>query len=347
MRRWTLVVGAVLACRSTPTTTGPDGADASDAAARPSAAEPPAALAPDEATPNPWQADVGGSSQALAEFVDEPPPHLTPPEGWPAALPWVSDADLSYAQVDASEAGDVRVVWAAPSTRIGEVGARLHEGLRRAGYEASKACALEASGRCELRLGDRLVLMSASVPHPASTSVNFTLHLLPDGHQPRERLPGRCVVPPQRTGMVIVSASGIDQEGEYRQTESHWSMDTSPGPDLDGDGQPELYVPRPSKQPCPWDVPHDVYVMRGACGHRVGTIVGLVDGETEIAPFVKGLRTVLTTAEWSAFDGNFGVPNQHTRTRRYEFDGKTLRVRADEEIEGKCHHCGVEHCTVP
>ncbi|MCX4244025.1 hypothetical protein [Paraliomyxa miuraensis] len=332
MRRWLLVAGVLLACRAEPTTTPDPGPEPAAApVARPSPAIEP------EPEPEP-------SSELLEELVEAPPPYTNPAEGWPAELPWVSDADLSYAEVQVSQAGDVRVRWSAPTARLQEVGTRLQQGLVQAGYTASEPCELRPGEGCRLRLGDRLVVLSAGITYPGSETINVTLQLLPAGHRPLARLPGRCVVPPSRKDTVIVSASGIDQEGEARYAESRWSVDTAPGPDLDGDGVPEVYVPRESKEPCPWNVPHDVYVMRGSCGHRVGTIVGPVDDETNVAPFVKGLRAIHTSAEWAAFDGDFGVPNHHTRTRRYEFDGSKLRKRAEDEREGKCHHCGVEHC---
>lgn len=335
MRRWSLVAGMLLACRPAPSG-GPAPEPAAPQIARPS---PPAEAPEPEAPPS-----EAPPSEAAAELLRLPPPYQTPAEGWPVELPWVSDPDLGDVDVETSEAGDVRVRWSTPSARLEDVTKRLQSGLAKVGYTSPEPCVLHAGDACRLSLGDRLAILAAGVSYPGSESTTVSLHLLPAGHRPLERLPGRCVVPPSRERMVIVSAAGFDQEGEYRHGESRWSVSTSPGPDLDGDGVPEIYVPRASKESCPWSVPHDVYVMRGSCGHRVGTIVGLVDEQTSLAPFVKGLRTIHTTAEWSAHDGDFAVPNHHTRSRRYEFNGSKLRKESDEEQAGKCHHCGVEHC---
>jgi hypothetical protein len=274
------------------------------------------------------------------------PPEPEPPEGWPPALPWVTDAALTYAHVDVSAAGDVRVWWSAPSADLDAIRTRLLAALVEAAYELPAPCE-PASASCSLRRPDRLAALTTSVPYPEADTATVQLHLLPAGHRPRTRLPGECVEPPTRERTIVVSASGFDQDGEFRQARSEWSVRTGPGTDLDGDGVPEVYVPHTSKGRCPWDVPHDVYVMRGRCGHRVGTIVGLPDEQTSTARFVAGLRTITTTAEWAAYDGDFPEPNHHTRTRRYELRGDRLRKLADDEREGICHHCGAVSCRVP
>lgn len=297
------------------------------------------------AEPEPEPEPTATATPAVAdELLAELPPHVIPPEGWPAELPWVSDAELTYPQAETSPAGDVRARWSAPRARLGDVSIRLFRRLAAAGYTATVPCTLGEGSSCALRREDRRATLSAGVSYPGGEHVNLTLHLLPANHHPIAKLPGKCVPPPVHARAVLVSAAGFDQEGNYRQAETRYAVETFFGPDLDGDGAPEVYVPHPSKGRCPWEVPHDVYVTRDGCGHRVGTIVGPITDETPIAPFVKGLRTITTEAVWAEHDGDFPEPNHHTRTRRYAFDGRRLALRADDDREGKCHHCGAVHC---
>ncbi|MCA9708404.1 MAG: hypothetical protein KDK70_21320, partial [Myxococcales bacterium] len=244
-------------------------------------------------------------------------------------------------------AGDVRVRWSPRLLDMGEAWPLLLAALEQAGYERidpADPCTFDESAACMLRRDDRRVHLDAWPSYPGSEYARVELHLLPAGHQPLSRLPGKCVTPPQRARPLRVHSMGIDQDGEMHQGETRWGLRTDPGPDLDGDGVPEIYVPHPTRGHCPWDVPHDVYVMRGACGHHVGTITGTIDDQTALAPFAHGLREVETTAEWAAHDGDGPVPQHHTRTRRYRFDGARLRKVDDQESVGVCHHCGVAHC---
>lgn len=268
----------------------------------------------------------------------------TKPDDWLAQAPWIADPALEHPEAQASEAGDVRVRWWVLTAELEALGPRLVTALAELGHVASGPCDLRGGGPCRFRSDDRLAVLSTHTSYAGAERAAVTLHLLPAGHRPLARLPGPCVVPPTREGTILVSASGFDQQGEFRQGQLEWALRTHAGPDLDGDGEPERYVPHAAKGRCPWDVPHDVYVMRGDCGHRVGTIVGPVAEETSLARFVGGLRVITTVAEHSAYDGDFPEPNHHTRTRRYELRGGKLREVADEHRAGKCHHCAVEHC---
>jgi hypothetical protein len=177
-------------------------------------------------------------------------------------------------------------------------------------------------------------------------SVGASVQWLPPGHVPLARLPGPCVTPPERTREFEVHTGGIDQQGEFRQANSRWSLSTRPSIDLDGDGRADVLVPDAKRGDCPWEVPYDVYVMRGRCGHKLGTIVGGIDPVSFTSRFRNGLREVFTSADWASH-GDALIPEHHTRERRYVFTGRTLRQVQDITRSGRCHHCGVSSCSEP
>ena len=104
----------------------------------------------------------------------------------------------------------------------------------------------------------------------------------------------------------------------------------------------EVLVPRKgSPSACSEDVEYDVYVMRGACGHRVGSIVGEVF-DMETARFHHGLRELASTRR--AGRGKQRVSWIHEE-RTYRFDGKRLRESV-EKTEETCHHCRRLSCHI-
>lgn len=256
----------------------------------------------------------------------------------------MTDPALDREYLTVSKAGDVHVGWPGSHEAFDDVRRRLFGALVDEGYTPQGSCVLDQGVSCVLHRDDRLATITADTPYAGADYIWIELHVRPVGHRPRSRWPGPCVVPPSRARPTIVDSSGIDPSGHARRSVETDPVQTRVGVDLDGDGVGEVFVPRPNKGRCPWEIPHDVYVMRGSCGHRVGTIVGEIDRDTALAPFVHGLRTVTTTASWSRFERGRSAPVSHRRTRRYVFDGKTLRKRRDRDETMKCHHCGIERC---
>ncbi len=333
--------------------------------------------------------DPPPSSAAAPAPSEEPPPkpdaplpapEEARPEAWPEPLPWAKSPYPERTQVVASEAGDLSLEMTLTMAPVIEVARPWLEGLRAQGFVEARPCTIDeaaATLSCAYRQsrdpdGERLALLDLDPGSggPTSATIELSLHLLPPGHRPRQDLPGRCVPPPARERRVKVDSSGIDQSGEHHRSSRDWHLSTYPTFDLDGDGVQDVLVPATKAGACPWDIPMDVYIMRGACGHRVGTVVGRLRGETATAPFVRGLREIRTRAEWADFDmapsgaddpppaggdsdsdsddakrrRHSFIPSHHTRERLYRFDGKTLRVISDHDSVGTCHHCATSSC---
>ncbi|MEZ4384549.1 MAG: hypothetical protein R3A79_24690 [Nannocystaceae bacterium] len=315
---------------------------------------------------------------------DEAPPVEAPaqaassrPKDWPAPLPWADAVALPYADYvkpEASAAGDDRVHLTLAAAPLGELVAPWREAFAAAGFAEVDPCALDeaaATFACTYRSADRLATLDLAPSNGSSEYTNLAMHLLPPGHAPLTELPGRCVKPPEHARQVVVRASGIGHDGESYHGATRWSVGTHVTIDLDGDGQGEVLAPHRRSRACPWETPHDLYIMRGECGHKVGTITGFITHATAIAPFKAGLRELTTESTWADYsatptgaddearrrelaaeradkDGRPRidlVPTHHTRTRSYHFDGAALRRDSDHDAVGRCHHCATSHCS--
>lgn len=272
----------------------------------------------------------------------EAPPAFERPAQWPAEVLYPRGYDPGLALLVVGDHGDLVIRHGVQGSTVAAVAARWTETLTAGGYTPREPCSQEAEYGCVWIGQGRIVAASTAVGWQGV--IQTVVHWLPVGHTAAVKLPGACVAPPRRVRKISVQSSAVDQDGEYHEGNSAWVIDTSAGADLDGDGRPELYVPHARTGACPWDIPHDVYVMRGECGHLVGTIVGLVNETTHVARFEHGLRVVHTTAEWADHGGKRPEPTHHTRTRSYTFDGRRLRQTADAARDGICHHCGVSYC---
>lgn len=326
MRTWPVVV-SLLACTRAPSP-APAIADV--------AGPPPREPASREASPR----------EPAAPQTPAPPspPRFERPPSWPPELVFPDGFDPADTSLTVGEIGDLRLWQTVEGTTIDALATAWAQALEANGYSLREPCAQQPTHACAWTGHDRVVALEVA-PGWRDGSVGATVQWLPAGHRPLAHLPGPCVKPPQRTREIDVRSSGIDQQGEFRQGEAHWSLSTRPSVDLDGDGRLDVLVPHAKLGSCPWEVPHDVYVMRGACGHRLGTVVGSIEEPTFTAPFHKGLRDIHTSASWAS--GARLVPEHHTRERRYVFDGRALRLVQDLHRSGQCHHCGVSSCTEP
>lgn len=116
--------------------------------------------------------------------------------------------------------------------------------------------------------------------------------------------------------------------------------------DVDGDGTRDVLVPVPGPHDCPAQAPLDLYVVRGACGHRVGRVIG--DLEAAL-PRPAGSRALpdLTTSTIDVEQGDPRVPAvRRTDRRTYRFEGGAYRQVDRTSETSVCHHCGTSTCVV-
>jgi hypothetical protein len=180
-----------------------------------------------------------------------------------------------------------------------------------------------------------------------ATSVRIQLWITP-----RPRLdfaaPGPCVVPPEREYRAMVSSSSIDQMGISRSGSMEYRYATARWADVDGDGEPDVWVPVRSEGACPEDQRSEIYVMRGTCGHRVG-IVGpgrypWLDHEVvTLPPDASGLSPLELVAE-SVTYGNDGDPVSHLYRRRFEYRPSGYALTAERYSHDRCSHCASYRC---
>lgn len=304
-----------------------------------------APLDPSEMPPPPVHDEaIAAASNTEARDTAVAAPVFERPAEWPAALVFPEGFDPENTNVLVGERDEIQIShWLANST-VADAVAAWSAALSASGLEARTPCTPSPNYACVWSKGDRVVAMSV-VGGPDPGDVSATVHWLPTGHVPATRLPGPCVTPPEQRRALVVTSAGIDQQGEFRQARTGFELTTHESLDVDGDGTADRFVPHAKIGACPWEVPHDVYVMRGKCGHRVGTIIGNLDAETTIAPFRKGLREIHTSASWATHGAKSPIPEHHTRTRHYRFDGRRFRELSDKTSTGTCHHCGVASCS--
>ena len=337
---------------------------------------PPNAQAPDREPPPdeepPTRAAGDEGSPPKPDPADDTPVEGARPATWPEPLPWVLSPYPGGTEVVVSVAGDRHLRTVLGMAPVTEIASPWRDGLRAQGFVETAPCELDeatAQFSCTYRSAERLALLAIGprTLDPKSETISVSLHLLPPGHRPLDTLPGRCVTPPTRERLVLVNSSGVDQSGEHHSSSRDWRVHTHATFDLDGDGVQDMLVPAKKAGGCPWDIPMDVYIMRGECGHRVGTITGNLESATITAPFVAGLRELSTEATWADFDEapsgaddpplsestgdedlarrrRHFIPSHHTRERVYRFDGTILRLVSDHDRVGQCHHCGTSTC---
>ena len=148
-------------------------------------------------------------------------------------------------------------------------------------------------------------------------------------------LPGPCVAVPEVEFQVVMN---------HERGASTYPFRTTFDIDLDGDGVLDARVPLAKDVSCPGDVREALYVMRGACGHRVGTV-----GPWQIAtlliervsPPTTGLKDVHTSTG-AVLDG------KRTDIRRvFTFEGGTYREATVEAKDFPCPDCKSRTCSGP
>lgn len=87
-----------------------------------------------------------------------------------------------------------------------------------------------------------------------------------------QQAPGECTALPQRTWNATVHARAVNNHGQHHSSDITWQLKTSRLYDVEGDGVLDTFVPLHGRGQCPEQGLWPVYVMRGSCGHPVGTV---------------------------------------------------------------------------
>jgi hypothetical protein len=164
----------------------------------------------------------------------------------------------------------------------------------------------------------------------------------------KTKAPGTCAAIPAPMWNATVHAGGVDHEDEYRQSEITWRLTTSRLVDVDGDAILDAFVPDHGARQCPEEGSWDVYVVRGTCGHAVGTVgPGWSGLDAALVPLDRGGYRPLTTSSEHTRHGARGIPEMVRTTSVYRMKRGTYRIASTKRSVGVCHHCAVWHCTTP
>lgn len=298
------------------------------------------------------------ASQPVKRADTQPIP--PPPENWPEWLPWERVRPES-AEISVTPEGDIRLSLTVEGGQLEYVAIPWIDALEGQGYVESRPSLFDYNfmtfsyhnPATALRAG---LAVSRPLGRWDSDDVDVTLTIVADDDAPPSK---HCVTPPQRTRSFELKRSGIDQRGQRFSDVEVVTVATQTTPDIDGDGVDDLLVPHAKGGRCPADVEFNVYLMRGACGLKIGTIVGPVTTTQPYDP-KRGAGWLNTTAHWvdlsptptGADDPHSDaapaldlIPVTHERRRSYDFDGERLKLASDSDRVGRCHHCAITSCT--
>lgn len=162
------------------------------------------------------------------------------------------------------------------------------------------------------------------------------------------KAPGVCAAIPSPVWTATVHAGGVNQDGEYHSSDITWRLTTARMLDVDGDAILDAFVPNHGARQCPEEGTWDVYVMRGTCGHAVGTIgPGWFGLDAALVPLDRSGYRPLTTASERSHHGGRGIPEMVTTTTVHKMRRGAYRLVSAKRRSGICHHCAVWHCTTP
>ncbi len=184
---------------------------------------------------------------------------------------------------------------------------------------------------------------STSLAHPSGPRVMLEMHDARDRLQLSARAVTRPLPPPPLPGPCVPVP-----EVEFQIKEKigdgmfpTWYF-TRHELDLDGDGVLDAQVPLASGVQCGDDVRYALYVMRGACGHRVGTVgPGLIASNDGFAPTAGGLKPLRTWIH------RYTAGKIVKGERNYTFATGTYRESDAKQTEEPCDVCKAQVCTGP
>jgi hypothetical protein len=274
---------------------------------------------------------------AAVAHADLPRVSLQSPE---ALMLVITDA-VADPPAELARGATVEIGTLLPGSAWRESAAALDDELEALGATvvARGSTATDEHRTIELAGGARATL----VIRPGGGSVSLT----PRPIEPRLR--GKCVAIPavnhtvRRHSNEIRHPHGRHHQGRRRMGDMHHAVGTTRFHDLDGDAVLDAMVPSLGATSCPDEATWDVYIVRGTCGHHVGTV-----GPGQVTPRPTrhhGLADLVTTHRVSKTVK--GQPEIQTATTTYAMKrGRYRKVKTVRSEPGRCRHCAVSTCAL-
>lgn len=270
-----------------------------------------------------------------------------------ADVAWVEPEAIAKTTADALAAADptkagpggaTRAAYVNKSTDIAAVRKMFDEGVAKAGLTIID----DPGGSVDAERGFAVTVEDAKGRRAIVRMGEHNGEIVVVPRPTKWPLASACVALPQPVWNATVHASGIDQEGERHSRDITWRLSTSRLLDVDGDAILDGFVPNHGARQCPEEGTWDVYVMRGTCGHAMGTIgPGWFGLEAQLVPLDRSGYRPLTTASEHTRHGARGIPEMVTTTTVHKVKRKAYRAASTKQRVGVCHHCSVWHCTTP
>lgn len=242
-------------------------------------------------------------------------------EGWPSDLPAIAGFELAAGAPHEYPDGSRVVRLTALEGSIGALFDAWCAAVEHAGGRMENLHQGEAERTATVVIDERRYFVAFTT----SGQVNAEIRQAVPGGPP---LSSPCLPIPDDSWSSIVT-----RWGESRRS-FRYSFRTSWAHDFDRDGAPDALVPLPdSRDPqhaCPAGIEWDVYVSRGACGHRVGRIEGRYQSRDPAhTGLAHGFEDISTQVDVMS-------PRDPVQDLRYAFDGSSYRVADRTVHEARC-----------
>jgi hypothetical protein len=163
------------------------------------------------------------------------------------------------------------------------------------------------------------------------------------------KMVGKCSAIPSPEFVIEQRGGRVDEQGRYSALSLNQRIETLRVYDIDGDGVVDALVPKPPASvsvACQSQLSWQIWIVRGDCGHVVGTVgPGNIFVDESIAVANGQLRNVITQETQQL--GLKGPEAVEQLTTKRTFVSKAMRyVRTSlSSSKAVCYHCAAMTCT--